>query len=167
VKYQVAPAFPSADAHAYRLGESIGRDDLAKLDAANRADIGQYVANIKVMEELTRVRTNHALLKMHLVQTVAAGKPSIEIEVVGLHIGDFVLVTAPGELTVQTGLDLKKLSPHELTFVSGYTNGYIYYMPTAEQLRNPGQAQEDCDTLVAPGWQAIFEARALEILRKL
>jgi hypothetical protein len=104
---------------------------------------------------------------MHLAQTVAAGKPTIEIEVVGLRIGDFVLVTAPGELTVQTGLDLKKRSPHELTFVSGYTNGYIYYMPTAEQLRNPGHAQEDCDTLVAPEWQAIFEARALEILRKL
>jgi hypothetical protein len=167
VKYQIAPAFPSADAHAYRHGESIGRDDLAKLDAANRADIEQYVANIKVMEELTRVRTNLALLKMHLAQTLAAGKPTIEIEVVGLRIGDFVLVTAPGELTVQTGLDLKKRSPHELTFVSGYTNGYIYYMPTAEQLRNPGHAQEDCDTLVAPEWQAIFEARALEILRKL
>ena len=167
VKYQVSPAFPSADSHAYRHGESIGRDDLAKLDAANRANIEQYIANIRVMEELTRVRTNLALLKMHLAQTVAAGKPTIEVEVVGLRIGDFVLVTAPGELTVQTGLDLKKRSPHELTFVSGYTNGYIYYMPTAEQLRNPGHAQEDCDTLVAPEWQAIFEARALEILRKL
>jgi hypothetical protein len=167
VKYQIAPAFPSADAHAYRHGESIGREDLTKLDAANRADIEQYVANIKVMEELTRVRTNLALLKMHLAETVAAGKSTIGIEVVGLRIGDFVLVTAPGELTVQTGLDLKERSPHELTFVSGYTNGYIYYMPTAEQLRNPGHAQEDCDTLVAPGWQAIFEARALEILRKL
>jgi hypothetical protein len=104
---------------------------------------------------------------MHLAQTVAAGKPTIEIEVVGLRIGDFVLVTAPGELTVQTGLDLKKRSPHELTFISGYTNGYIYYLPTAEQLRTPGHSQEDCDTLVAPEWQAIFEARALEILRIL
>jgi hypothetical protein len=28
-------------------------------------------------------------------------------------------------------------------------------------------AQEDFDTLVAREWQAIFEARALEILRKL
>ena len=111
VKYQVAPEFPSADAHAYRHGESIGRDDLAKLDAANRADIEQYVANIRVMEELTRVRTNLALLKMHLAQTVAAGKPTIEIEVVGLRIGDFVLVTAPGELTVQTGLNIKRTIP--------------------------------------------------------
>jgi hypothetical protein len=55
----------------------------------------------------------------------------------------------------------------ELTFISGYTNGYIYYLPTAEQLRNPGHAQEDCDTLIAPEWQAIFEARALGILRRL
>jgi hypothetical protein len=83
------------------------------------------------------------------------------------RIGDLALVTAPGELTVQTGLDLKERSPHELTFISGYTNGYIDSLPTAEQLRNPGHAQEDCDTLVAPEWRAIFEARALEILRRL
>ena len=30
-----------------------------------------------------------------------------------------------------------------MTFVAGYTNGYIYYAPTAEQLLNPGAAQED------------------------
>jgi hypothetical protein len=75
--------------------------------------------------------------------------------------------TSSGSPPAKTGLDLKERSPRELTFISDYTNGYIYYLHTAEQLRNPGHAQEDCDTLVAPEWQAIFEARALEILRKL
>ncbi len=40
-----------------------------------------------------------------------------------------------------------------MTFVAGYTNGYIYYTPTADQRNNSGYAQEDCDTLVAPEWQ--------------
>jgi hypothetical protein len=54
-----------------------------------------------------------------------------------------------------------------LTFVAGYSNGYIYYTPTVEQLANPGAAQEDCDCLVAPPWQKLFEDKAAELLGKL
>ena len=85
----------------------------------------------------------------------------------GVRIGDFALVTFPGELTVRIGLNIKKKSPHERTFVAGYTNGYIYYSPTAEQLQNVGGAQEDSDCILAPEWQALYEARAAEILKKL
>ena len=96
----------------------------------------QYIGNIHVMEELTRVQENLALLDMHQAQNAAAGKKTLDVEVLGLRVGDFVLVTFPGELTVQIGLNIKKRSPHEKTFVAGYTNGYIYYAPTDEQLRN-------------------------------
>ena len=54
-----------------------------------------------------------------------------------------------------------------LAFVAGYTNGYIYYAPTAEQLLNFGNAQEDSDTLFVPEWQAIFEVKAAEMLKGL
>jgi len=77
------------------------------------------------------------------------------------------LVTFPGELTVQIGLNIKKASPHEQTYIAGYTNGYIYYAPTAEQLRNTGCAQEDCDTILAPEWQEIYEDKIAEMLKKL
>ena len=70
-----------------------------------------------------------------------------------------------GALTVQIGLNLKKASPHERTFIAGYTNGYIYYTPTARQLDNVGGAQEDSDCLLAPAWQAIFENRVAQMLR--
>ncbi|MBM3290324.1 MAG: hypothetical protein FJY92_09250, partial [Candidatus Hydrogenedentes bacterium] len=85
----------------------------------------------------------------------------------GVRIGEFVLVTFPGEPTVQIGLDIKKASPHALTFVAGYTNGYIYYAPTADQLRNTGAAQEDCDTILAPEWQAVYEDAAAQLLKRL
>jgi hypothetical protein len=84
-----------------------------------------------------------------------------------MRIGDFVLVTFPGELSVQIGLNIKQKSPYKLTFVAGCTNGYIYYAPTAEQLRNVGGAQEDSDCLLAPAWQQIYEEKANEILRRL
>ena len=84
-----------------------------------------------------------------------------------MRVGDFRLLTFPGELTVQIGLNLKKNSPHAMTFIAGYTNGYIYYAPTTKQLENIGGAQEDSDCLLAPHWQAIFEKKAVEIIQGL
>jgi hypothetical protein len=167
VKYDVGGEFPSAPSPAYLLDRQLGRAHLDKLDAANRANITAYLQNIQTMEELTRMQTNLALLKMHQAQNVAAGKRTVDVEVGGLRVGDFVLVTFPGELTVRIGLNLKERAPHKPAFVAGYTNGYIYYAPTAEQLLNVGNAQEDSDCILAPEWQAIFEAKALEVLGKL
>ncbi|MCA9052570.1 MAG: hypothetical protein KDA75_01980, partial [Planctomycetaceae bacterium] len=98
---------------------------------------------------------------------IAAGSRTVDVELLGLRIGDFILVTFPGELTVQIGLGIKERSPHEGTFVAGYTNGYIYYAPTAEQLLNVGGAQEDSDCILAPEWQALFEERVAEMLGRL
>jgi hypothetical protein len=145
----------------------IGRDDWRALDAENRKNLEQYVRNIHAMEELTRVQENLALLQKHQAQNAAAGRKTVDVEVAGLRVGEFVLVTFPGELSVQIGLNIKKRSPHPRTFVAGYTNGYIYYAPTDEQLRNAGCAQEDCDCLLAPGWQALFEKKAADLLGKL
>ena len=167
VKYNLSPEFPSGYSHRYLHEQQIGRDDLAKMDATNRANIQQYIQNIHTMEQLTRTQTNLALLKMHQAQNVAAGKRTIDVEVVGLRIGDFALVTFPGELTVRIGLNIKQASPHELTFVAGYTNGYIYYAPTAEQLLNVGGAQEDSDCILAPEWQQLFESKVAAILKRL
>jgi hypothetical protein len=119
------------------------------------------------MERLTRLNVNLALLKKHLAQNRAAGKPTLDVEVTGVRIGDFRMVTFPGELSVQVGLNIKKAANHPQAFVAGYTNGYIYYAPTAEQRNNVGYAQEDCDSLVAPLWQKIFETKAVEILSGL
>lgn len=167
VRYHLASEFPSYYSHGYLHEKAIGRDDLNRLDAENRRNMEQYIHNIHTMEQLTRLNTNLALLRKHQADLVAAGKPTIDVELLALRIGDFVLTTFPGELTVQIGLDIKKASPHELTFVAGYTNGYIYYAPTAQQLRNVGGAQEDSDCLLAPPWQKLYEDKAVQMLRKL
>ena len=166
-KYHLAPEAPSYYSHRYKHEKKLGREHLAKLDADNRHHMAQYLDNIQTMEELTRVQENLRLLQMHQAQNDAAGEDTLEVELVGLRIGEFVLTTFPGELSVQTGLGLKQASPHALTFIAGVTNGYIYYTPTAQQLKNQGGAQEDSDCLVAPEWQALYENKAIEILRKL
>jgi len=167
VKYNLSSEFPSYYSHRYLHDKALGRDDLSKLDAENRQNIKAYIQNIYIMEELTRVQTNLALLRKHQASLVASGKRTIDVELLGLRVGDFVLTTFPGELSVRIGLNIKKASPHHLTFVAGDTNGYIYYAPTAEQLRNVGGAQEDSDCLLAPEWQEIYEAKAGELIRRL
>lgn len=167
VKYELSREYPSYSSHRYFHEKMIGRDDLLRLDARNRKSMQAYIDNILIMEELTRNQTNLALLRKNQQINLAAGRKPLEVETVGLRVGSFVLITFPGELTVEIGMKLKKSSPHKYTFVSGYTNGYIYYTPTAEQLRNVGNAQEDCDCLVAPEWQALFESKVADLLQRL
>ncbi|MDP7255116.1 MAG: hypothetical protein QGF00_36310, partial [Planctomycetota bacterium] len=166
-KYNVSGEFPSYYSHRYLHDKTMGRDDMTKLDADNRRDMQRYIENIHTMEELTRLQTNLALLRRHQATNQAAPEKTIDAEIMGLRIGGLALVTFPGELSAQTGLNIKRRSPHELTFVAAYTNGYIYYAPTEKQLSNQGWAQEDCDCLVAPGWQRLFEDKVEEILDEL
>lgn len=167
VKYEHSPEYPSYYSHRYLYDDAQERKDLRALDAENRKNMEAYLQNIYTMEELTRVQTNLALLRKHQASMVASGKRTIDVELLGLRIGDFVMVTFPGELTSPIGMNIKKKSPHDLTFVAGYTNGYIYYAPTAEQLHNIGGAQEDSDCILAPEWQEIFETKAAEMLKQL
>lgn len=167
VKYNVSGEFPSYYSHRYLHDKSLGREDLQHLDAENRRNMKQYLDNIYIMEDLTRVQTNLALLRKHQASLIDSGKRTVDVELAAVRIGDFVLTTFPGELTVRIGLNIKGSSPHPRTFVAGYTNGYIYYAPTAEQLQNVGGAQEDSDCILAPEWQKLYENKVAQMLKKL
>ena len=167
IQQRLSPEFPSHYSQSYLHDQVLERKAISQLDADNRVLVENYLANVHSMEQLTRLNTNLALLKKHLAETKAAGQPTIEAEVCGLAVGDFKLVTFPGEVTVQVGLNIKKAAHAQHVFVAGYTNGYLYYTPTVAQRLNSGYAQEDCDTLVAPEWQAIFETKALDVLQRL
>lgn len=166
-RYHLFPENPSASSYRYLHEQSMGRDHLVAQDRRNRAALEDYIANVRAMEELTRIQVNLDLLRLHRGQIAALEHDTIDTEIFGLRIGDFVLIAFPGELAVQIGLDIQAASPHPFTFVSGVSNGYIYYAPTAAQLRNRGGAQEDSDCLLAPEWQPIFESEAAEILAQL
>ena len=163
-KHGLAEAFPTYHASRYMHEEKRGRAILSSMDARNRSHVKAYLRNIHTMEELSRVSTNLRLLHMHQQQYLDAERRPIRVEVVGLRVGDFVLITHPGELTIPIGLKIKEDSPFEQTYVSGYTNGYIYYAPTAKQLENRGGAQEDSDCILDPAWEAIFYEKVNELL---
>lgn len=167
IQHRLGPDFPTHHKQSYLHDAATGNDELTRLDADNRAQIERYLGNIEIMERLTQLNTNLALLKRQLAKAEEAGTPTIDVEVNALRVGGFQLVTFPGEVTVEVGLRIQKLVDHPYAFVSGYTNGYIYYTPTAAQRRNSGYAQEDCDCMVAPGWQPIFGKAAVELFGEL
>jgi hypothetical protein len=167
IKHRLSPEFPSYDAHRYLHEETRGRDDLRRLDAKNLQQMEVYADNVHTMEQLTRRQVNLNLLRNHQAKFVADGTGYIDAEVMALRVGDFVLVTFPGELSVELGLRIKASSPHTHTFVSGVTNGYLYYTPTAEQLANRGRAQEDSDCLVDASWEKVFTDQVDELLKQL
>lgn len=166
-QYRLSPDYPSYDSHLYMTEKAMGRLDLLKHDAVNRKNLQAYIDNVLTMEKLTRVQTNLTLLRKHQDTNLAAGRKPLVVEMSALQVGGFVLVTFPGELTVEIGLNVKKTSPFKTTFVAGYTNGYIYYTPTAEQLRNTGGAQEDSDCLLAPEWERLFYDKVAALFARL
>ena len=106
-------------------------------------------------------------MRKHRATNESAGSKTIDAEVQAIRVGDFVLVSFPGELSVEIGMRIKRASPHENTFVAGYCNGYLYYTPTSQQAKNIRAAQEDCECLVSHEWQQLFEQRVAEMLKKL
>ena len=167
MKYRLSTNSPSLSSYRYLHELKLERPNLSRLDAANRRHLQAYVRNVHTMEQITRLNTNLRLLKMHKKTGHAAGNRTVTVELSGLRVGDFVLTTFPGELTVPVGLNIKRAAKHPHAFVAGYTNGYVHYAPTAEQLKNIGGAQEDSDCMLAPEWQRLYETRAVQMIRRL
>ncbi len=177
IKYNLYPEYPSYYSHQYLHEQMIGRSDFKSLDAENSRNLDKYLQNIYAMDKLARLQTNISLLKEQQEYFAKLGETTLQIEIQGIKIGDFVLITFPGEAAVQIGLNIKKTSPFKNTFIAAYSNqtgdkgqppmeeGKVGYAPTAEMFK--GEAYEDTWTSLAPEWQHIFEERVQEILKKL
>ena len=165
IKYNLSPEYPSYNSHIYLRDEMIGREDWARLDTENRLNLNKYLQNIYAMEKIARIQENLNHLRRRLAEREKAGEETMDVEIQGVRIGNFVLVTFPGEVSSGVGLNIKKMSPYEFSFTAGYTNGSIGYVPTAEQFK--GEDYSDINCPLAPEWQKIYEEKIMEILKKL
>ncbi len=165
IKYALNPDYPSYYSYRYLQAEQTGSAEMSGIDAQNRGNMAKYLQNILAMEKLTRIEDKIATLQRHQAINDAAGIPTVATEVQGIRIGQFVLVTSPAEVLVEVGLNIKKASPHEHTFVAACSNGYIHYGPPAADYDKGGYEVTEC--FIAPEWQQLFEEKAKEVLRRL
>ena len=165
IQYTLDPEHPSDYSFRYLHSEQMGTDELSEIDAQNKAHLAKYLQNMRTMEKLARIQDKIAMLERHKEINRAAGEPTVTTEVQGIRIGDFVLVTTATELCVEIGLNLKKASPFEHTFVAACSNGYLHYGPPAADYVKGGYEVTEC--FLAPEWQEIYETTAKAVLQRL
>ncbi|NOZ22857.1 MAG: hypothetical protein GXP25_17405 [Planctomycetes bacterium] len=93
-------------------------------------------------------------------------------EIQALRLGDIVFVGLPGEVFVEYQLWIDRQSPFTSTFVFGYTNGVIGYVPTADAFPKGGYEVEtahkyypgtlmlapDCEEIIRQGARRVLNA---------
>lgn len=163
--YALNPDYPADYSYRYLQSQKIGSNEFSDLDYFNRTKIEKYLKNIYAMEKLARIQDDITTLRKHKTINEASGEATIKAEVQGIKIGDCVLITSPAEVLVEVGLNIKKASPYEHTFVVAYSNGYMHYGCPATYYDRGGYEVTEC--LLAPEWQRIYEEKANEIIRRL
>ncbi|MBA7707827.1 hypothetical protein ES703_116710 [subsurface metagenome] len=93
-------------------------------------------------EKLTRAKIEKFYAEITLslakeVESLGLGR-TMRTEIQVMRINNAVLVAVPGELFVEIGLDVKKKSEFENTFIVGLANGEIGYIPTGQAFMEGG-----------------------------
>ena len=74
--------------------------------------------------------TNSAIRVMESTLSHGADTPAtMEMEMTGVRIGDWTILTVPGELYTEIGLAMKAVAPEKKILVSEQTNGRVGYIP--------------------------------------
>ena len=77
-----------------------------------------------------------------LLNAKAKREPKVQVEVQVVQLGPVAIITNPAEYFCQFGLDIKRNSPFEYTFISMLANGCVGYVPTEEALSAGGGGYE-------------------------
>ena len=92
--------------------------------------------------------------------------PPVVAELGALRFGDVALVTAPGEIFTQTGIEIKQRSPLARACFVGYANGSIGYVPVPSAYEEGGyEVTHACR--VGPEAAERIRDTALELLREI
>jgi len=59
---------------------------------------------------------------------------TMEMEMVGMRLGDWTILTVPGELYTEIGLAMKAVAPEKKILISEQTNGRVGYIPPDKTL---------------------------------
>lgn len=165
IKYILNPDFPSEYSYRYLHTQQIGSKALLDMDAKNRENIDKYLNSIYIMEKLARIQVNIVTLEHYLQMNRDSGEKTVKAEVQGIRIGDFVLITAPAEILVEVGLNIKRLSPYKHTFIVSPSNGYLNYGAPESYYDKGGYEVVEC--MLGSGWQRLYEEKVAEIIRLL
>ncbi|MFQ5796378.1 MAG: neutral/alkaline non-lysosomal ceramidase N-terminal domain-containing protein, partial [Candidatus Bipolaricaulia bacterium] len=116
-------------------------------------DEGGSHGDIRVVE--TEIQGAESLLESVIASKKRGTKRSVIVEMMGIRLGDIILITIPGEPFNQLGVEIKASAhPAVKVIVLGLANGYVGYFPTRE-----AQDKRSYEVLTSQ-----FDFRASELL---
>lgn len=93
---------------------------------------------------------------------------TVRAEVQAIAIGNAAFVSAPGELFVEFGLEIKRRSPFPHTYIAGMGNGCVGYIPTEHAMRNGGyETRLARSSKLAPEAGSMIVEAALRVLTRV
>ena len=95
---------------------------------------------------------------------IAQGKTTESIPFTAVSIGDIGFAAAPYEMFDTNGMEIRKDSPYSMTFICGYTNGHMGYIPSA--LAYPNGGYEVYVTHYRPGSGEEFAQELVRLLNE-
>jgi hypothetical protein len=94
-------------------------------------------------------------------------EPQVPCELQAIRIGDTAFASNPGEFFCSLGMDIKRGSPWENTFVVELANGSIGYVPTEDAYEGGYESQLAPSSKLVPGSGEAIVAETIELLRQL
>ena len=165
LKYSLNPDYPSHSPYRYMQADDCGDDTFRTLDEHNRLEVEKYLDSIRKMELMAINELKIATLEKHQEVIDEIGGATVPAEIKGIRIGECVLIAAPMEVLAEIGLNVKKTSPFNHTYIASISNGYLHYSPPASYYERGGYEVTEC--LLAREWEKIFERVVNEIFKEL
>jgi len=145
---EVEKAGASLAAEVSKVGEGINtskamniesrvRDVMLPLDIPSAEQARKMMKEVKQLDEKQR-RVYGEWMESTLGKMKTRPKPWLETEIQAIRIGDTVLAAEPSEMFVEFCLEVKRRSSYSNTFVVGYANDYVGYIPDEEDYKRNG-----------------------------
>ncbi|MEM7345842.1 MAG: hypothetical protein AAF485_16490 [Chloroflexota bacterium] len=157
----IMPLHPYPSAETAQAELQAWQEKLAKLEAKGASLPERQLAERYVGWNIIRLQ---AIQDQH--------KPEIELELQVIRLNNIAFVAIPVEPFVEIGLNIKQQSPLTYTFVCGYSNGCMVYVPTAAAFEQGGyEVRSHINYMlpsgVTPAWAGIIEQAAVEMLNEM
>ncbi|CAN5662021.1 neutral/alkaline non-lysosomal ceramidase N-terminal domain-containing protein [soil metagenome] len=131
------------------------------------ADASTQLATATTEDERKAWRAKQRIAEETLI-LIDRGADPISAEVQVVRIGDIALVALPGEPFVELGLEIKRRSKADHTFVIGYANDWLGYFATPQAWQQGGyEVAPGPWTRVGPAGGSLLVEKAIELINQL